>query len=100
MNKIVCHFNLVARHKWYVFKNCCKAGIPWQGIKHDLSKYSPIEFFESVKYYSGDRSPIDNCKDANGVSYAWQHHKGRNDEKKHTYQIHHARHGKNAPQHG
>lgn len=78
MNKITCHFKLITTHKWYVFKNCCKAGIPWRGIKHDLSKYSPTEFFESAKYFTGDRSPIDNCKDANGVSYAWQHHKGRN----------------------
>ena len=72
------HFGLITRHKWYVFQYCCKAGLFWRGIKHDLSKYSPIEFWESVKYYSGNRSPIDNCKAENGVSKAWMHHKGRN----------------------
>ena len=43
-----------------------------------MSKFSPIEFFESVKYYQGDRSPIDACKEENGYSAGWQHHKGRN----------------------
>jgi hypothetical protein len=33
---------------------------------------------ESVKYYTGTRSPIDVCKEKNGYSKAWQHHKGRN----------------------
>jgi hypothetical protein len=43
-----------------------------------MSKFSPTEFWESVKYYSGTRSPIDACKEDKGVSMAWMHHKGRN----------------------
>jgi hypothetical protein len=43
-----------------------------------MSKFSPTEFWESVKYYQGNRSPIDACKEENGISYAWMHHKGRN----------------------
>ena len=73
------HLHTILTHKWYVFKNCVKAGIIWQGITHDLSKFSPTEFFESVKYYQGTRSPIDACKEANnGRSDAWLHHKGCN----------------------
>ena len=72
------HFKLVCTHKKYVFEACCEAGIPLQGLLHDLSKFSPTEFLESVKWYSGDRSPIDNCKDAQGYSMAWFHHRGRN----------------------
>ena len=72
------HFKLISKHKYYVFKNCWKAGLIWRGIKHDLSKYSPTEFLESVRYFSGDRSPIDNCKEINGWSRAWMHHKCRN----------------------
>ena len=72
------HFGLITRHKWYVFQYCCKAGLVWRGIKHDMSKYSPVEFWESVKYFTGDKSPIDNCKKENGHSKAWMHHKGRN----------------------
>jgi hypothetical protein len=45
---------------------------------HDMSKFSPTEFWESVKYYRGTKSPIPVCKEVNGYSKAWQHHKGRN----------------------
>ena len=72
------HFGKICKHKWWVFYYCCRAGIPWRGFKHDMSKFSPTEFWESVKYYQGTRSPIDACKEANGVSKAWMHHKGRN----------------------
>lgn len=72
------HFKTVCVHKYYVFKYCRAAGIPWRGIKHDLSKFHPIEFFESVKYYQGTSSPIDACKKDKGYSKAWLHHKGRN----------------------
>ena len=72
------HLKTVLTHKKWVNKYCKMAGIPWRGIKHDLSKFSNIEFKESCKYWTGNRSPIDNCKDENGYSKAWQHHKGRN----------------------
>ena len=72
------HFSLICRHKWLVFKFCCKLGQPWRGFWHDLSKFSPIEFFESIKYYSGTHSPITEAKKDKGYSEAWLHHKGRN----------------------
>ena len=72
------HLKTVLTHKKWVYKYCKMTGIPWRGIKHDFSKFSPIEFNESCKYWTGNRSPIDNCKDVNGYSKAWQHHKGRN----------------------
>lgn len=78
IKNLVLHFNLVNKHRFKVFKLCCKAGIPFRGLVHDLSKYSPTEFFESVKYYQGNYSPIQNCKKDNGYSKAWLHHKGRN----------------------
>lgn len=78
MNKFIGHLKTVCIHKAWVFYYCRKAGIVWRGIKHDMSKFSPTEFFESVKYYQGNRSPIDACKEVNGVSKAWMHHKGRN----------------------
>ena len=59
VEKILGHLKTVLTHKWYVFIYCCKLGIPWQGIKHDLSKFSWTEFSESVKYYQGgEKSPI------------------------------------------
>ena len=76
--KVIKHTILVTKHKWVVFKLAVKAGIPWRGFVHDLSKFSPCEFFESVKYYNGKRSPIHVCREENGYSNAWLHHKGRN----------------------
>ena len=78
MKNIIKHFVLITKHKWVVFKLCCMAGIPWRGLVHDLSKYTPTEFFESIKYYSGNHSPIREAKIENGYSKAWRHHKGRN----------------------
>ena len=72
------HLSLVSRHKWRVFVNCTKCGQVWRGLVHDLSKFSPTELFESVKYYQGDRSPIGACRRETGASLAWLHHKGRN----------------------
>lgn len=72
------HLKTVLKHKFWVAYYCFKCKIPWRGIKHDMSKFSPIEFWESVKYYQGTSSPIDASKKANGWSRAWQHHKGRN----------------------
>ena len=72
------HIRNILVHKWWVFYYACKFGIPWRGFIHDWSKFHPIEFFESVKYYQGNSSPIPYCKLVNGVSYAWQHHKGHN----------------------
>lgn len=78
------HFKKICKHKYYVGKYCFHYGLYKQGITHDLSKFSPTEFFESVKYYQGDRSPIDACKEDKGYSMAWLHHKGRN---KHHYEY-------------
>ena len=72
------HFCTVNKHRWIVFKLCCRAGIPWRGFVHDLSKYSPIEFIESAKFYQGVRSPIPVAKEVLGYSKAWLHHRGRN----------------------
>ena len=75
---VVKHFILITEHRWVVFKLCCKIGLPWRGLVHDLSKYSPTEFWESVRYYEGNRSPIVSTKQDKGYSEAWLHHKGRN----------------------
>lgn len=72
------HFRTICVHKFWVGYYCFKAGLYWQGIVHDLSKFSPIEFIESAKYYQGDSSPIVACKKDKGYSNAWLHHKGRN----------------------
>ena len=62
------HFCLITHHKWVVFKLCCKVGEPWRGFVHDLSKYSPTEFRESIKYYVGTHSPITEAKNGAGAT--------------------------------
>ena len=78
LKKMAKHFILITKHRLKVFRLCIKAGIPWRGFVHDLSKYSPTEFFESACYYVGNHSPITECKKDKGYSEAWLHHKGRN----------------------
>ena len=72
------HLKKIITHKYYVAKYCFKVGLYWQGIIHDMSKFSPTEFLESIKYYVGTSSPIDACKKDKGYSLAWFHHRGRN----------------------
>ena len=78
MNKYYQHFKTITKHKYYVTKLCFKCGLYKRGILHDLSKYSPVEFLNSAKYWTGTRSPIDNEKDEKGYSLAWLHHRGHN----------------------
>ena len=61
-----------------VMHNCFKCGLYWQGLVHDLSKYSWTEFSVGAKYYQGTRSPNDAERESKGYSSAWLHHKGRN----------------------
>ena len=85
MRNIFGHLKTILIHKWWVFYYCYKFGIPLQGITHDLSKFSPTEFLESIKFYQGGKSsPIPAAKKVQGYSLAWQHHKGRN---KHHYEY-------------
>lgn len=72
------HFKTITKHRWEVCKACFHVGLFKQGLLHDLSKYSPVEFITSAKYYQGNRSPINAEKEDKGYSLAWQHHKGRN----------------------
>lgn len=78
------HFKTITRHRHLVMINCFRAGIPFQGLIHDLSKYTPSEFFIGVKYYQGTRSPNVKERAEKGYSSAWMHHKGRN---KHHYEY-------------
>ena len=74
----IAHFKTITRHRHLVCRYCMRLGLIWQGLTHDLSKYSPAEFWVGAKYYQGSRSPNDAERAANGVSLAWLHHKGRN----------------------
>lgn len=78
------HFKKICQHKFWVGNYCFRVGLVKQGLLHDLSKFSPTEFNESVRFYQGNSSPIDACKKECGYSEAWLHHRGRN---KHHYEY-------------
>ncbi|MGN1081073.1 MAG: DUF5662 family protein [Acutalibacteraceae bacterium] len=72
------HFATITKHRHKVIKYCAKAGILLQGLRHDLSKYSPSEFVNGARYYVGTKSPNTAERKIKGYSQAWLHHKGRN----------------------
>jgi hypothetical protein len=91
------YLNYVLRHKWYVFLECCKLGIPLRGIVHDWSKFLPDEWFPYAEYFYGDEKEHNEewfkmtrkygVFEATpyGETYtdkfniAWNHHQKRND---------------------
>ena len=73
------------RHKWYVFRACCKYKLYRAAITHDLSKLLPSEFFPYARFFHGSNPPQ---KDENGyyhkpglveeMDIAWLKHQRRN----------------------
>lgn len=78
------HLKTIREHRAEVRRGCFRLGLFYQGLTHDLSKYSPSEFWIGVKYYQGFRSPNNAEREKKGYSDAWMHHKGRN---KHHYEY-------------
>jgi len=78
------HFKTITHHRWLVRGGCFRVGLIWQGLTHDLSKYSPTEFRNGAIYYQGTRSPNTAEREDKGYSEAWMHHKGRN---RHHYEY-------------
>ena len=73
------HLRTINAHKCVVLKECFQIGLYRQGLMHDLSKYSPVEFLAGCRYYQGGRrSPNNGEREEQGYSAAWLHHKGRN----------------------
>ena len=72
------HFKTITKHRWLVMLGCFRVGLYRQGLTHDLSKYSPTEFWTGARYYQGNRSPNAAEREDKGYSEAWMHHKGRN----------------------
>ncbi len=87
------YLHYVLRHKWFVFIECCRYGLFWQGITHDISKFLPSEFIPYANFFYGHRAPI--RRDSTGYykptetgdqefDYAWFLHQKRN---KHHWQY-------------
>ncbi|MCR4589141.1 MAG: DUF5662 family protein [Lachnospiraceae bacterium] len=84
MKRFFGHLGTINHHRRLVRQGCFQVGLYRQGLMHDLSKYSPSEFWVGVKYYQGDRSPNNAEREDIGYSSAWLHHQGRN---KHHYEY-------------
>ena len=89
------HWRTVTKHRREVRKLCFKCGLYYQGLTHDLSKYSPVEFINGVKFFTGTCSPHLGERRTYGYSKAWLHHKGHN--KHHAEYWHDIVNGKTQP---
>ena len=80
----VIYFSYLLRHKWHVFIACCRMGIIWRGITHDLSKFLPSQFIPYANWYYGvnqDTTCIDHrrkyqialLKHFNGSDHHWEY---------------------------
>lgn len=83
MKNLFKHLKTVRSHRKFVRKACFKAGLYWQGLVHDLSKYSLTEL-SMCKYYTGKGSPHQVAREILGYSPSWIHHYHTN---KHHYQF-------------
>lgn len=82
------YFWYVLRHKWFVFVECCRLGVPLRGIVHDLSKFLPSEWFAYVHAFypidAGERVEHEETEDhdpgsvAGAFDLAWLLHQKRN----------------------
>ena len=52
VKNFVGHFKTITNHKLLVMRYCFKVGLYKQGILHDLSKYTWVEFSAGIKYYN------------------------------------------------
>lgn len=83
MNKLFKHLKTVHVHRKYVGEACRRMKIPFQGLIHDLSKYSITEL-KMCKYWTGAGSPHEACRRTIGYSPSWIHHYHKN---KHHFQY-------------
>ncbi len=72
LKALISNIRYIFKHKYLVFVECCKLGIPLRGLLHDLSKFKPDEFIPYMqKFY---------LKNANSEEFrlAWVKHLHRN----------------------
>ena len=85
MNKHLKYLKYLARHKFFVMQECFKVGLWWRGIVHDISKFTPTEWFPYVETFYGEKpSPRDHSgaydplKIGGDFDYAWLSHQHNN----------------------
>jgi hypothetical protein len=51
VTKFVSYGSYVMCHKWFVFLECAKRGMPIIGLLHDMSKFRPSEFIPYMDHF-------------------------------------------------
>lgn len=78
------YLRYVLRHKWFVFWECLKLGVPiWIAIFHDWDKFLPDEWFPYVHCFyapDGSKQYVESVE----FAHAWMLHQHRN---KHHWQY-------------
>lgn len=64
--KFLKHYKALLLHKWYVFVECLKMGMPIRGVVHDWDKLNPFLMWE---YACGIE-----CHDEKRLNRAWWRH--------------------------
>lgn len=86
MSKFLTYSKYVLRHKFFVFVECCKYGMPLRGLLHDMSKLRLSEFIPYMHHFG---SGIKTGRDKTGYykphntgdpafDFAWFLHQKRN----------------------
>jgi hypothetical protein len=82
MKKYLKYFKYLFWHKWYVFVECLKFGLIWQGVIHDWSKVLPDELIAYANYFYGGDKRKDRFYTPSQGTYefnvAWLKHQHRN----------------------
>jgi hypothetical protein len=73
--KYLKYLRYILLHKWYVMVECFKVGLYWRGLKHDISKFLPSEFFLYLDFFYGKYPFVKNPD----FDFAWLLHQKRND---------------------
>lgn len=55
LKKVFRYLKYILRHKYFVMVECFKRDLYWQGITHDLSKFSLQEFVPYMNSFSDER---------------------------------------------
>lgn len=75
-NPYLLYFVYLFRHKWFVFQECLKLGVPlWGALIHDWQKFTLLELKGYADYYMvdyGENGRPKAVKDA--YELAWLHH--------------------------
>lgn len=96
------YLRYVLIHKWHVLWECCRLGILWRGIVHDLSKFKPSEWKPYADFFYGTYRAESEIPGFAECEYgeiskeqvsalfdkAWNHHQKRNPHHWQYWELH------------